>query len=107
MCRTPVGVSGALSQRLLWNCLLIRHCLAGSQHGWGQNCNGPGCSSYFEHISSTDCALSFFSNSLPVFCLLFRHRNLLSAVWVWPLNQIPCCGYDLYSKSVAIELPES
>ena len=36
--------------------------------------DGPGCCSYLEHISSTDCAFSFLFDSLPVFCLLFRHR---------------------------------
>jgi hypothetical protein len=38
---------------------------------WGQNSCGPGCCSYLEHTSSTDCAFSFLSNSLPVFCLSF------------------------------------
>src|ERR1044071_1027986 len=49
-------------------------CLSSSYDVWGQNRRGPGCCPYLEHISSTDCAFSFLSDSLPVFCLLFRHR---------------------------------
>src|SRR5215213_8688002 len=54
--------------------LLKAQCLVRSQHVRGQNSGGPGCCSYLEHATSTDCALSFIYDSLPVFCLLFRHR---------------------------------
>src|SRR5215510_4274396 len=51
---------------------LKAECLFGSQHGWGDDCRGPGCCSYLEHTASTDCA--FLSFSRPVFRLFFGHR---------------------------------
>src|SRR5215213_1148789 len=53
---------------------LKTQCLVRSEHVWGQNTCGPGCCSYLEHISSTDCAFSCTFDFRPVFCLVFRHR---------------------------------
>src|SRR5215203_3305006 len=100
MCWTGGCGYGWSADYRLCNRTLKAECRVRSQHVWGQNCGGPGCCSYLEHISSTDCALSCFSNSLPVFCLLFRHRNLLSAVWVWPLDQIPLLVVVTFTRRV-------
>src|ERR1044072_7018377 len=72
MYRAP-DCCGALNEWRRW----IRKgakCFARINDVRGQHSRGPGCCSYFQDTSSTDCALSFLFYSLPVFCLLFRHR---------------------------------
>src|SRR5689334_15019191 len=66
---TPSAYKALSRWRVNCKCL----CLSRVYDIWGQYRRGPGCCSYLEHSSSTDCAFSFLSNSLPVFCLLFRH----------------------------------
>src|ERR1051325_9462389 len=79
--------------------LLKTKCLIRRQHRGSQNTSGPGNCSDLEHTSSTDCVFSLTFDFRPVFCLVIRHRNLLSAVWVWPQSKLPCWCFDLYSKS--------
>src|ERR1051325_3506720 len=69
-----VSRRGRIATYRLGNRLLKAKCLTRSQHRWGQNTGGPGCCSYLEDSSSTNCAFSFLFDFRPVFCLLFRHR---------------------------------
>src|SRR5262245_10632262 len=82
-----------------WNCInatyrrlgnrsLKAQCVARIQYAWGHDRSGPGSSSYLEHSSSTDCAFSFLSDSLPVLCLLFRHRISFQP-FGWPQSKNP------------------
>ncbi len=68
-----VWTNCACASTRFWNRLKAK-CLRMCQHAWGQDTGGPGCCTYLEHTSSTDCALSFVFDFRPVICLVFRHR---------------------------------
>src|SRR6185369_11419554 len=84
------------------NRLLKAQRLIRSQHVWGQNAGGPRCCSDLEHTASTDCAFSFFYDSLPVLCLVFRHRISFQPLALASNLKSLAVGYDLYSMSVPV-----
>lgn len=94
--------------RWIWLCnyFLISKCRFRSNHAWGQNSRGPGCCSYFEDTSSADCASSLFSNSLPVFCLLFRHRISFQP-FGFGLKSNPLLVVLTLTRRVLLSAPES
>src|SRR6185437_3331335 len=87
--------------------LLKAQCFSRREHRRGQDTCRAGCCPDLEHITSTDCAFSIVYDSLPVFCLVLRHRISFQPFgFGLNLNSL-AGGYDLYSKSVVIVAPES
>src|SRR6185369_1474597 len=91
------GLSVSASDRF-GNRLLKAQRLVRSQHVWGQNTGGPRYCSDLEHTASADCAFSFFYDSLPIFCLLFRHRISFQPLGLASKSKVPSCCYDLLDE---------